>query len=146
MKELWKTSPNALKRQLIQRLGIGVLFLVVGNISWGLSQRFIFALPCFIAMTVFCISGFSVMFIALNSGYIVLTGECEQLEQTPIMKRTKALYLATDCGSVKIPIRRNMCKFRIGTQIRCYISCKTCVYDYDGLKTIGDYIAIEIIQ
>ena len=146
MKELWKPSPSVLKRQVLRRLSIGLLFLVIGIISWILSKRFIFALPCFIAMAVFCISGIGVLFLMLNSGYIVLSGVCEQIEQTPIMRRTKALYLATEYGCVKIPIRRNMRKVQIGASVRCYMSYKASVYDYDGLKTVSDYIAIEIFQ
>ena len=98
MKELWKSSPGVLKRQVLRRLGIGLLFLVIGIISWILSKRFIFVLSYFIAMTVFCISGMGVLFLMFNSGYIVLSGVCEQIEQTPIMRRTKALYLVTDTG------------------------------------------------
>ena len=146
MKELWKSSPGVLKRQVLRRLGIGLLFLVIGIISWILSKRFIFALPCFIAMAVFCISGIGVLLLMLNSGYIVLSGVCEQIEQTPIMRRTKALYLATEYGCVKIPIRRNMRKVQIGASVRCYMPYRASVYDYDGLKTVSDYIAIEIFQ
>ena len=146
MKELWKIAPSALKRQVVQRLVISVLFLVIGIISWVLSKKFIFALPCFIAMTVFCVSGIGVLFLMLNSGYIVLSGVCEQIEQTPIMRRTKALYLATEYGCVKIPIRRNVRKVQIGASVRCYMPYKASVYDYDGLKTVSDYIAIEIFQ
>lgn len=146
MKEKWQNAPNALKKQIYKRLGVGVLFCLLGIITWAVSKDIIFALPCFIGMIFFVLNGLQVLMATLLGKYVVLSGECESLEQTRILKRTKAVYLRTEYGTVKIAIRRNMRRLQIGSQFRCFISVKASVYQYDGLQVVSDYYAIEIAE
>lgn len=145
MKEKWQTAPNALKKQIYKRLGVGVLFCLLGIITWATSKDFIFALPCFIGMIFFVLNGLQVLMSTLFGRYVVLSGECESLEQTRIFKRTKSVYLRTEYGTVKIAIRRNMRRLQIGSQLCCFISAKAAVYRYDGVQVVSDYYALDFI-
>lgn len=146
MKEKWKDAPSALKKQIYKRLGVGVLFLVLGIITWAISKDFIFAVPCFVGMIFFVLNGIQVLMATLLGKYVVLLGACERLEQTRILKRTKAVYLSTEYGTVKVAIRRNMRRLQIGSQLRCFISVKASVYQYDGVQVVGDYYALDFIE
>lgn len=146
MKEQWIDVPTVLKKQIYKRMGLGVLFFILGVITWIVSKDFMFAIPCLIGAVVFVLNGVSVLFASLLKRYIVLSGECESVEQTRFLKRTKAVYLATDYGTVKLPIRRNIHGLQIGVQVRCYISLKTFVYEYGGVQTVSDYYAIEVYE
>lgn len=146
MKEQWIDVPTALKKQIYKRMGLGIIFLMLGAITWIVSKDFMFAIPCLIGAVVFVLNGVSVLFASLLKRYIVLSGECESVEQTRFLKRTKAVYLATDYGTVKLPIRRNIRNMKIGVQVRCYISLKTSVYEYGGVQTVSDYYAIEVYE
>ena len=146
MKEQWIDVPTVLKKQIYKRMGLGVLFFILGVITWIVSKDFMFAIPCLIGAVVFVLNGVSVLFASLLKRYIVLSGECERVEQTRFLKRTKAGYLATDYGTVKLPIRRNIRNMKIGVQVRCYVSLKTSVYEYGGVQTVSDYYAIEVYE
>ena len=146
MKEQWIDMPTVLKRQIYKRMGLAILFFILGVITWIVSKDFMFAIPCLIGAVVFVLNGVNVLFASLLKRYIVLSGECESMEQTRFLKRTKAVYLATDYGTVKLPIRRNIRNMKIGVQVRCYISLKTSVYEYGGVQTVSDYYAIEVYE
>ena len=146
MKEQWKDAPITLKRQIYKRMGVGILFLILGIITWTVSKDFMFTIPCFIGSVFFALNGAGVLFASLLKRYIVLSGECVRLEQTRFLKRTKVVYLITDYGKVKLPIRRNIHGLQIGVQVRCYISLKTSVYEYGGVQTVSDYYAIEVYE
>ena len=146
MKEKWKDAPNALKKQIYKRMSVGLLLLVLGIITWSVSKDFIFAVPCFVGMIFFVLNGFQVLMATLFGKYVVLSGVCERLEQTRIFKRAKAVYLSTEYGTVKVAIRRNMRRLQIGSQLRCFISVKASVYQYDGVQVVSDYYAIEIAE
>ena len=62
-----------------------------------------------------------------------------------IFKRTKAVYLRTEYGMVKVAVRRNMRRLQIGSQLRCFISVKASVYQYDGVQVVSDYYALDFI-
>ena len=146
MKEKWKDSPSALKKQIYKRLSIGVLLLFLGIITWVVSKDFIFAVPCFVGMIFFLLNGIQVLMATRLGKYVVLSGVCERLEQTRIFKRTKSVYLRTEYGTVKVAIRRNMRRLQIGSQLRCFISVKASVYQYDGVQVVSDYYTLDFIE
>lgn len=146
MKERWVNSSEVLKGKVIKRIGIGLVLSVIGIIFWALFKQFLFALPCFVISAVLIINGASVLFALLTSRYIVLEGTCEKLEQTVLFKRTKAMYLTTNYGVVKVLIRHNARKVQIGAYVRCYISLKAPVYEFNDIKVVNDYYAIEVMD
>ena len=146
MKERWVNSPDVLKGKVIKRTGIGLLVLVIGILFWTVFKQFLFALPCFAISAVLTINGASVLFAVLTSRYIVLEGTCERLEQTVITKRTKVMYLTTNYGTVKVLIRHNARRVQVGAYVRCYISLKVPVYEFNDVKVVNDYYAVEVMD
>ena len=143
MKEVLKEVPNVLKKQIFKRIGMGIVFALLGVITWIASKEFLFALPCLVAMAVLIVSGLGVLFVAITKRYIIVSGECVDVEYTRILKRTKAVYLQTDYGVVKLLIRGKRTKVELGSTVLCYISSEASVYEYNGVKTVGDYYAVE---
>ena len=135
MKERWKNGPEALKRKVIKRICMGLLFCVIGIVSWIISKRFLFALR-----------GANILFAVLTAGYILLSGTCERVEQTLITKRTKAMYLTTNYGTVKVLIRHNAHRVQVGAYVYCYISLKVPVYEFNDIKVVNDYYAVELMN
>ena len=143
MKEVLKEVPNVLKKQIFKRIGMGIVFALLGVITWIASKEFLFALPCLVAMAVLIFSGLGVLFVAITKRYVIVSGECVDVEYTRILKRTKAVYLQTDYGVVKLLIRGKRTKVELGSTVLCYISSEASVYEYNGVKTVGDYYAVE---
>lgn len=143
MKEVLKEVPNVLKKQIFKRIGMGIVFALLGVITWIASKEFLFALPCLVAMAVLIVSGLGVLFVAITKRYVIVSGECVDVEYTRILKRTKAVYLQTDYGVVKLIIRGRRTKVELASTVLCYISSEASVYEYNGVKTVGDYYAVE---
>ena len=143
MKELLKDVPTILKKQIFKRIGIAIVFALLGVVTWMASKEFLFALPCLVAMAVLIVSGLGVLFVAITKRYIIVSGECVDVEYTRILKRTKAVFLQTDYGVVKLLIRGKRTKAELGSSVRCYIASNSSVYEYDDVKTVGDYYAVE---
>ena len=146
MKERWKNAPSVLRRKVIKSVGGAVLLGLIGIISWIASKKFMIALPCFVLSAVWFFYGVSVLFSMLTVGYIMLSGTCEKLEQTLLFKRTKAMYLTTNYGVVKVLIRHNARSVEIGSYVRCYISLKAPVYELNDVKVVNDYYTIEVMD
>lgn len=146
MKERWKNGPEALKRKVIKRICMGLLFCVIGIVAWIISKRFLFALPCFAVSAVLGLSGANVLFAVLMGRYIILSGTCERVDQTLITKRTKAMYLTTNYGTVKVLIRHNGRRVQVGAYVYCYISLKVPVYEFNDIKVVNDYYAVELMN
>ena len=143
MKEVLKEVPNVLKKQIFKRISMGIVFALLGVITWIASKEFLFALPCLVAMAVLIVSGLGVLFVAITKRYVIVSGECVDVEYTRILKRTKAVYLQTDYGVVKLIIRGRRTKVELASTVLCYISSEASVYEYNGVKTVGDYYAVE---
>lgn len=141
MKEL----PNALKRQVVKCVIIGLALCLISIITWIISKEFLFSLPCLSAGILFILNAVSIYLEGLMEKYVVLCGECETIEQTRLLKRTKSVYLQTDYGLVKIPIRRNIRGLQIGVKVRCYLAVNAGVYEYNGIKVVCDYYLLEVI-
>ena len=110
------------------------------------TKRFLFALPCFAVSAVLVLSGANILFAVLTAGYIILSGTCERVEQTLITKRTKAMYLTTNYGTVKVLIRHNAHRVQVGAYVYCYISLKVPVYEFNDIKVVNDYYAVELMN
>ena len=91
MKEVLKEVPNVLKKQIFKRIGMSIVFALLGVITWIASKEFLFALPCLVAMAVLIFSGLGVLFVAITKRYVIVSGECVDVEYTRILKRTKAV-------------------------------------------------------
>ena len=70
MKEVLKEVPNVLKKQIFKRIGMGIVFALLGVITWIASKEFLFALPCLVAMAVLIVSGLGVLFMAITKRYV----------------------------------------------------------------------------
>ena len=146
MKERWKNVPSVLRRKVIKIVGGAVLLGLIGIISWIVSKKFMIALPCFVLSAVLLFYGVSVLFSMLTAGYIMLSGTCEKVEQTVVLKRMKAIYLTTNYGKVKVLIRHKVRNIQEGAYVHCYISSKAPVYEFNDMKVVNDYYAIEVID
>ena len=66
MKEQWIDVPTVLKKQIYKRMGLGVLFFILGVITWIVSKDYMFAIPCLIGAVVFVLNGVSVLSDYMN--------------------------------------------------------------------------------
>ena len=138
-----KQLPDALRMQLLMRLGSGATALLLFVVVWLLSGEFTFALPCLILAVFLLINSWSLLRNVIVGDYLCVSGPCEEVERTVLRRRIKSVTVRLGDKLVVIPIKRRVKKLIVGTNITLYISEKTPVYEKDGLCHIYEYLAVS---
>lgn len=138
-----KQLPEALRMQLLMRLGSGATSLLLFIAVWVLSGEFAFALPCLILSVFLLINSWSLFRNIIIGDYLSVSGLCEEVERTVLRRRIKSITVRLGDKLVVIPIKRRVKKLLIGTAVTLYISEKTPVYEKDGLCHIYEYLAVS---
>jgi len=138
-----KQLPEALRMQLLMRLGSGATSLLLFIAVWVLSGEFAFALPCLILSVFLLINSWSLFRNIIIGDYLCVSGLCEEVERTVLRRRIKSITVRLGDKLVVIPIKRRVKKLLIGTAVTLYISEKTPVYEKDGLCHIYEYLAVS---
>lgn len=115
-----------------------LLFLMTG------SRDLYLLLPCILCIFWLAGSGFWLFVQAAGGNYMRLQGQCIRIDTAGLRKRVRAVYLALEQGTVKIPVRYRISKLSEGDTIVVYVAEKTPVYERDGEYIIGNYYAMEI--
>lgn len=144
MKEKWIKMPKALQRQVLFRYGGGGLFLMILLFLMTGSRDLYLLLPCVLCMIWLSGSGFWLFLQAAEGNYMRLQGQCIRIDTSGLRKRVRAVHLALEQGTVKIPIRYRISKLSEGDTIVIYVTEKTSVYERDEEYIIGNYYAMEI--
>lgn len=144
MKEKWIKMPKALQRQVLFRSGGGGLFLMILLFLMTGSRDLYLLLPCILCIFWLAGSGFWMFLQAAGGNYMRLQGQCIRIDTAGLRKRVRAVHLALEQGTVKIPVRYRINKLSEGDTIVVYVAEKTLVYERDGEYIIGNYYAMEI--
>ena len=135
--------PAPLRRQILLRCagaGLGVaMFLIV--LIYSTDWRFM--VPC-AAAAVLCLTSAALLFDRCVQGkYVVITGNCTEIERTSIRKRVKAIYLQTEEHQIKLVGVRPVRNLIAGDTLNLFVVDNTPVYNTDGCNVICSYIALS---
>lgn len=144
MGEKLQGLPAALQRQILLRLGIGVvsflLFFVILFLSWDIYL----CIPCLILSAFLIVNGGSLFYNCIKGTYVVVQGVCSEIETKGIYKKVKAIYIAADGKQLKIPVRQRIKKLRAGDTVTVYMSNRTPIYEDGNVFTVCSYHALDI--
>lgn len=141
-----KKLPEVLQRQVIFRLGGGILFLFLLVVIWISMGDLYLVLPCLLCGGYLLGGGIWLFYHALAGNYIRLQGECCKIETTGLRRRIRYIYLALEKGIVKVTMRQRIRKLSEGEIVILYVSEQTPVYEKDGVYIINNYYAMEFQQ
>lgn len=144
LKDILQKLPPALQKQVLFRMGSGVLFFMLFLIIRSSIKDLYFILPCVLCGVWLFGSGIWLLHQGAAGDYIRLQGECVQVDTVGLRKRVIALYIALETGIVKITVRQRIRKLRTGDTVIVYLTEKTPVYEKEGICIIGSYLALEI--
>lgn len=140
----FRQLPEALRFQLLLRLGSGMAALVLFLVLLLVTGEFIFSLPCLILSVFLLANSWSLLHSVIVGSYLCVSGPCEEIERVGLRRRIKSITIRLGDKLVVVPIRRSIGKLLPGTMITLYVSEKTPVYEKDGLCHIYEYYAISI--
>lgn len=139
-----KQLPEAIRKQVLLRFGMGLAFLVLFLIISLCFLDLYLSLPCLLFAGFLIVSGGWLFYNGLTRRYIRLDGICSQIETTGIQKRIRYIYVILEQHIVKIPVRQRIKKLTAGDTVIIYLSDKEPVYEQDNGYMICNYYALEI--
>ena len=144
MKKL-KSLPEPLQKQILLRLSLAAALFILGLAS-AVIWRDINMLLIVAVAVLFAALGIRIAY----RDYIVINGICDDVNETVIRRRTKAIVLNTEiegkCVKLRIPLRQQFRKITIGDALMIYVDAATQIIDCDGEYRLQSYIAIDKVK
>lgn len=139
MKERFRNIPAPFQKQILLRasgMAIGIAIMVFAG-----REDIVLLLPGIAALLMFLVSACSLAIRCLDGNYLILRGQCLQIERSFVRKNIKAIYLKVQNHTVKL-----MCqlprRIAVGDQLTIYISNDAPVYEEDGCQVLFHILAI----
>lgn len=144
MKEKWTKMPQALQRQVLFRFAGGGLFLLLLLLIMKSYRDLYLLLPSILCMFWLLGSALWLFLQAAEGNYMRLQGQCVRIDRAGFRKRVRAVHLALEQGTVKVPVRYRISRLSEGDTVVVYVAENTPVYERAGIYIIGNYYAMEI--
>lgn len=139
MKERFRNIPAPLQKQILQRafgMAIGIAIMVFAG-----KEDIVLLLPGIAALLMFLVSACSLTIRCLDENYLILRGQCLQIERSFVRKNIKAIYLKVQNHTVKLRCQLPR-RIAVGDQLTIYISNDAPVYEEDGCQVLFYILAI----
>lgn len=144
MREQFKKLPGALQRQILLRLGGGILFFLLLAVFLLCVPDIYLILPCVLFGACLTWNGCYLYHQGISGNYVRLGGKCVRVETAGIRKRVRAVYVAYEKGTVKIPIRHKIKELAVGDTVTVYVPEHTTVYEQEEQYILTGYYAMEV--
>lgn len=136
--------PYALRRQAVIRSGIAAIFLLVGILIWIFMKDVLMIIPCICIVVFMSVNVGRLLHDCYKGNYVVIVGECVDIEKSKIFKKLKTIRIDTCEGYLRIHIRSKLRGVVVGDKVTIYVAARTALYFYQGEYGLHDYYAIEI--
>ena len=139
MKERFRNIPAPLQKQILQRafgMAIGIAIMIFAG-----KEDIVLLLPGIAALLMFLVSACSITIRCLDKNYLILSGQCFQIERSFVRKNIKAIYLKVQNHTVKLRCQIPR-RIAVGDQLTIYISNDAPVYEEDGCQVLFHILAI----
>ena len=139
MQERFRNIPAPLQKQILQRafgMAIGIAIMVFAG-----QEDIVLLLPGIVALLMFLVSTCSLTIRCLDENYLILRGQCLQIERSFVRKNIKAIYLKVQNHTVKLRCQIPR-RIAVGDQLTIYISNDAPVYEEDGCQVLFRILAI----
>lgn len=141
-----KDVPQPLLRQLMLRLGAAVMSLFFCVCSFLLYGEPYLSLSLLAVSIAIGVSGLWFYNTVVTQQYIVVEGSCQKVEQTPILRKNKAVYVFAAPHTIKVTPHQRNANVQIGDTLRLYVAARTPVYHADGYEVLSGYMAMEVLK
>ena len=143
MKEQLNRLPKSLQKQVMLRLGAGIVFLFLFVVLLIGIRDLYLSLPCLLLAAFLLISGGDLFYNSIKGEYVRIQGVCERIETVGIRKRIRSISISFDGHWLKIPVRKRINRLSVGDAVIIYLPEKEPVYEQDGGYLVCGYYALE---
>ena len=144
MKGDFNHLPRILKKNILCKLGLGLLFLTVFILMCIFMDHLVFALAPG-AFAIFALmDGIGMTFRCLSGEYLELDGICTEVHKSKLRRKTRSIAVETKRGVVKLHLKMKPQSVKVGDAVTVYVPDYASVYDYKGELVVCEFYAIEI--
>ena len=137
--------PEPLQKQILYRIGYGIVFLLITIASIFYKMELFSILSCIIIIFFCFVSSISLLRKAIIGNYVVICGDCISVNLTTLKRHTKTIILRMeDNRTLKVMIKHRLKKINTGSKIMLYISSDMPIYEDSGGYLLQSYLAIKI--
>lgn len=144
MKGDFKCLPKILKKNIICKIGLGLLFLTVFVLMCLFMDHLIFALAPGAFAIFSLMDGIGMTFRCMSGEFVELSGVCIAVYKSKLQRKTKSIVVETKRGTVKLPVRMKMQTIDVGDYVVIYVPDYASVYDYKGEMVVCEFYGIDI--
>ena len=144
MRDKFLGLPSALQKPILQRIGFGVLCLILFLILAIRFQDLYLCISFLLIGLCLVVSGILLFLRILAGRFVLLEGTCQKIEKTFLRRHPKAVYFTTKTQTIKVLLRHRPKGLRVGDTIALYVADHTPVYRGDGLDLLNGYLTMTI--
>ena len=141
MKGDFKRLPRILKKNILCKLGLGLLFLTVFILMCIFMDHLVFALAPGAFALFALMDGVGMTFRCLSGEYLELSGICTEVHKSKLQRKTRSIAVETKRGVVKLHLKMKPQAVKVVT---IFVPDYASVYDYKGELVVCEFYAIEI--
>lgn len=146
LREAFRAFPAVLQHQILLRFGLALGAAASFGLFWLLSRQFWFGAP-FLMLALWMGAAGIQMFLTLYHGkYTRVNATCKQVITTPILKRPRALILATEQGDLRLRIQQRIRKPEVYELFIVYLADGTQLYQNEDGYLVSNYLAITRVN
>lgn len=144
MRKEYMKLPDALKREIVVRFVIGILFIFLFLVLILSRQEYFLYLTSLLFGVYFLIDAVKFLLTAILEHYVCVQGVCSEIETSGLRKKIKSIVIDLEVGKLKIILQRKIKEVAIGDTVVVYLSDKSPVYEQNGRYIVSSYYAMKI--
>lgn len=144
MRKEYMKLPDAIRREIVIRFVIGILFVVLFLVLMLSKQEYFLYLTSLLFGIYFMIDSVKLFLTGILEHYVCVQGVCSEIESSVFRKKIKSIVIDFEVGQLKIILQRKIKEVAIGDTVVVYLSDKSPVYEQDGRYVISSYYTLKI--
>lgn len=144
MRGEFKRLPRILKKNILCKIGLGLLFLTVFILMCIFMDHLFLALAPGAFAIFSLMDGIGMMFRCMSGEFVELSGTCTVVHKGKLQRKTRTISVETKRGTVKLPLKMKPQSVEVGDKVTIYVPDHASVYDHKGDMVVCEFYAIEI--
>ncbi len=139
--------PTALTKAILTKFILSLVFLAVFIlIAVFFSDRlYIGLLPGAFALFI-CMDATTTLYNCKMDNYVVISGECTEVELTRFKRKIKSVWISSNRGPVMVILRYKVKEIEVGDTVSVYAPISASIYEKGQSFILNEYYAVSIAK
>ncbi len=137
-----KDVPTPLRRRFYGSMVAGISCTLFFLLAWFITGELYICLSLLYLALFPLISAWSLYRRCVRGAYVIIKGECVDIEKSGIMKKVRSIYIISDNIRIRIPTQKRSLQVSLGDVVTVYIPEQSPLMPYENYYYISNYYAI----